>query len=247
MNYPNHKEKHGKEAFFTPEDYLKYAKAKFKEVPKKIIIVYYEYLANHFKDKYDTKSIKFGGRQNIYVHKDIGVILMSGIGSPHVTTALEEMIALGAKEILNIGSAGELVSEGTFLCTKAIRDEGVSHHYLAHELFSYPDEHLTKKLDKSMKKNKINFEKGATWTIDAPYRETKDEIKHYRDLGVKTVEMEASAIFSVAKYRGVKAASAFHVSDLLVDNYTPMFEKEHMQNSLKKLLDSAINVFLEND
>ena len=44
---------------------------------------------------------------------------------------------------------------------------------------------------------------GTSWTIDAPYRETVAEIRRYRQEGVATVDMEASALFAVAAYRGV--------------------------------------------
>ena len=49
---------------------------------------------------------------------------------------------------------------------------------------------------------------GATWTTDAPYRETAEEVAYYRGDGVLTVEMEASAVFAVAQARGVHLASA---------------------------------------
>ncbi|MFT4311041.1 MAG: nucleoside phosphorylase [Candidatus Woesearchaeota archaeon] len=229
-----------KEAYITPEEYVKYARSKKGSIPKKLIIIYYEYLLDFFKEKYKPKELNLGRFATVYEYENVGVVLMTGIGSPHATTAMEEMIALGTKEFINIGSAGGLEKKGSFLCTKAVRDEGVSHHYLPHELFAYPDEELTKKLEVELIKSNIKFEKGATWTIDTPYRETKDEIKHYRNLGVKTVEMETAAIFSVGKYRGVKCAAAFHVSDLLVEEYEPMFEEIDVKESLRKLLICAI-------
>ena len=91
-----------------------------------------------------------------------------------------------------------------------------------------------------MEKNKIDYGRGLTWTIDAPYRETKKEIEYHRRRGIVTVEMEASALFTVSKLRNVKIAAAFVVSDTLFDEWTPKFHHINTKKSLNKLLDSAV-------
>ena len=86
-----------------------------------------------------------------------------------------------------------------------------------------------------LKKKGLQFFRGVTWTIDAPYRETKAELQHYKKLGISTVEMEASAMFAVAKYRKVKIASAFVVSDILGTKWVPKFHKLDVKRTLNKL------------
>ena len=49
---------------------------------------------------------------------------------------------------------------------------------------------------------------GPTWTTDAPYRQTAEEIVEYRRRGVFTVEMEAAALFAAARALAVEIASA---------------------------------------
>jgi uridine phosphorylase len=49
--------------------------------------------------------------------------------------------------------------------------------------------------------------------MDAPYRETVEEVRYYQGEGVLTAEMEAAALFAVAKARGVELACAFVISD----------------------------------
>jgi purine-nucleoside phosphorylase len=61
----------------------------------------------------------------------------------------------------------------------------------------------------------VRVSAGSSWTIDTPYRETRKEVQMYREEGVLTVEMEASALFSVARASGVEAAVLFTVSDSL--------------------------------
>jgi purine-nucleoside phosphorylase len=74
---------------------------------------------------------------------------------------------------------------------------------------------LTARLKTAMERLGTAFEQGPTWTIDAPYRETVSEIRRYRLRGILTVEMEASAMFSVARLRDCEAAALFVVSDNL--------------------------------
>lgn len=248
MAYPKYENKHLEEALFHAVEYVswkKYLKKNYKG-PKKYIIIYYPEVLNHFKRKYKPKVLKLKKLVTVYHHMNIGVVRMTGIGSPHAATVFEELIALGGKEFLNIGSAGGLDDFGFFLCEKAIRDEGTSYHYEAHGEFAYPDRELTKRLENSMKKAGIKFEKAVDWTIDAPYRETKAEIKHYKKMGVKTVDMEASALFAVAKVRKVKIAAAFVVSDILgEDKWNPQFDSKHVNQNLNKLFDIAVECLLE--
>lgn len=248
MAFPKFKNKHLEEALFNPTDFTSwtnYLKKDYKKSPKKYIIIYYPSILKHFKKKYKPKIIKFNKLITIYQYKDIGVVQMTGIGASNAATVFEELIALGGREFINVGSAGGLDSLGIFLCEKAIRDEGTSYHYIPHGTFSYPDKKLTRRFEKYLIKNRVDFKRATTWTIDAPYRETKAEIKHYKKQGVKTVEMEASALFAVAKIRKVKIAAAFVVSDVLgEEKWDPQFDSKHVKQKLNKLFDIAVECLL---
>ncbi len=244
MGYPNFQNKHLEQALFNPQDYVNwksYLKKNYKNAPPKYVLIYYPKILNYFKRKYKPKRIKLYRLITVYQYKDLGVVCMTGIGSPHASTVIEELIALGGKEFLNIGSAGGLKAFGTFLCEKSIRDEGTSSHYIPHRKFAYPDKELTKRLEEHLLKNNISFQKATSWTIDAPYRETKAEIQKYKKQNVATVEMESSALFTVAQIRKVKIASAFVVSDVLgEDKWDPQFDAKHVNRKLYQLFDVAL-------
>lgn len=240
MSFPKFKNKHLEKALFEPQDFINYKKFSKRKLPKKYIITYQTSALNYFKRKYHPKKIEIYSLLTIYRYKDIGFIKMKGVGSPHSAGILEELIALGGKEFLNIGTAGGLQHEGIFLCNKALRDEGTSYHYIPHGDYSHPDKSLTKKLGKAIEKQGLEYYRGTTWTTDAPYRETKAEIQKYKKQGIATVEMEASALFTVAKYRKVKIASAFVVSDILGEKWEPKFHKLDMKRTLHKLIDAAV-------
>ena len=186
MAYPNFQNKHLEQALFNPQDYVSwknYLKKDYKTAPNKYIFIYYGKILNHFKRNYSYNKIKLYRLITIYQHKNIGIVLMTGIGSPNAATVMEELIALGGKEFLNIGSAGGLKDFGIFLCEKSIRDEGTSYHYITLGKYAYPDKGLTNRLEKQLVKNRISFQKATSWTIDAPYRETKAEIQKYKKQG----------------------------------------------------------------
>jgi len=239
MAYPNFKNKYLQESIFHPIDFVKYRKFKGK-FPKKYILTYQGKAERYFVRKYKPKKYKLYSLLNIWIYKDIGFVKMTGIGSPNATTVMEELIALGGKEFINIGTAGGLNHDGVSLCKKALRDEGTSHHYIKNNKFILPDKDLTIKLEKVLAKNKVEFFEGITWTIDAPYRETRAEIEKYAKQGISTVEMEASALFAVAQYRKVKIAAAFVVSDLLGKKEFSKFHRFDIRKAQNKIIDSAI-------
>ena len=211
------------------------------ELPKKYIFIYNGKLLERIRRKYKPKTIKwFGSGDTIYWWKDIGIVKVQGLGSPNACITLEELIAVGGKKFINIGTAGGLQNEGFFLCEKAIRDEGTSYHYIPHGHFSFTDPTLTKKLGKCMNEAGLTYEKGITWTVDAPYRETKAEVALYKKQKISTVEMEASALFAVAKVRKVKIASAFVVSDVLGKKWVPKFGHVNVKRGLDKLFEAAL-------
>lgn len=130
-----------------------------------------------------------------------------------------------------------------FLCTKALRDEGTSYHYISHGKYSYPDKKLTEQFSKFLKKKDLNFSEGVTWTIDAPYRETKAEIKKYAKF-VSTVEMEASALFAVATVRKVRIAAAFFTSDILGKTWDNRINSNYFKRGIDELFDNALEFLL---
>ncbi len=239
MSYPNFKDKHLQEALFHPMDFVNYKKFP-KNLPKKYIITYQAAALDFFKRKYNPRKVKLYSLLTVYIHGGIGFVKMSGIGSPNAASVFEELVALGGRIFLNLGTAGGLNHEGVFLCNKALRDEGTSYHYVKEGKFAFPDEKLTEQFGKSIEEEGMEYFEGTTWTIDAPYRETRAEVEKYAKKGISTVEMEASALFVVAKYRKVKIASAFVVSDLLGKAWTPKFHRFNIKRMQNKLVDAAI-------
>jgi uridine phosphorylase len=151
----------------------------------------------------------------------VGVLSNFGIGAPVVVSLAEEMIAFGVRRFIILSWGGALQKDlragDIVLNDRAIRDEGVSHHYLPFEKYASADPVLKQKLEDKLDSGNVKFSSGATWTTDAPYRETKDEILQYQSEGVQVVEMEIAGLFALGQVRNVQVASIVVVADSLAD------------------------------
>jgi uridine phosphorylase len=244
MSYPNFEGKHAHDAVFHPQDLIAYFRnaRELPEIapPHGMIFCYNTPFLQQILTREENEVIG----PNAYLLKRtdgrIGICGGFGIGAPAATSVLEACVALGVREFLSIGMAGALQTSthigDLILCDRAIRDEGVSHHYVAPEKYAYPSPALTQRLHQSLVEAGVQPAVGATWTIDAPYRETVEEVRHYQREGVLTVEMEASALFAVAKARSVEMASAFVISDSLAELvWKPHFAAEVVNAGLLTL------------
>jgi uridine phosphorylase len=149
------------------------------------------------------------------------VLTNFGLGAPQMAGLAEELIAWGARRLVSISMAGgihpSLKSGDVVVCKQAIRDEGTSYHYLPPAKFVDGDTELAERLRANLESNGVPVQLGATWTTDAPFRETDLEVKQYQSEGVLTVEMETAALFAVAEVRGVQASSVFVAGDSLAN------------------------------
>jgi len=56
---------------------------------------------------------------------------------------------------------------------------------------------------------------GASWTTDAPFRETEEAIQAARSKGILAVEMEAAALYTFARRKGVAVLCLAHVTNTM--------------------------------
>lgn len=130
-----------------------------------------------------------------------------GVGAPIAAGLLEEAIAFGCRKFIACGGCGVLEKDiavgHLIVVSRAIRDEGVSYHYLPPGREVIANEAGVNALVSTLGERGIPYQVGKTWTTDAPYRETLNKIKKRRDEGCLTVEMEGAALIAVAQFRNV--------------------------------------------
>ena len=130
---------------------------------------------------------------------------------------LEAAVAFGCSKFIACGGAGVLdknVAHGHIVVpTAAVRDEGISYHYLppGREVAANPEGIAA--IEKVLKARGCDYLLGKTWTTDAFYRETPAKVKLRRSEGCVTVEMEAAAFFAVAPFRNELFAQMLYGGD----------------------------------
>ncbi|MBU0986581.1 MAG: nucleoside phosphorylase [Proteobacteria bacterium] len=140
------------------------------------------------------------------------------IGAPYAVILLENLIAWGASKIIFFGWCGTIsptVKIGDIIVPNgAIIDEGTSRHYLIDDDKPVrPSHRLLEKTRQTLEKAGLDFHEGLVWSTDAIYRETRPKVEGFQKQKALAVEMELSALFTVARYRGIEAAAILVVSD----------------------------------
>lgn len=175
--------------------------------------------------------------------QDVAVARLSP-GAPAAALAVEIAIARGVREILVCGSAGSLQPRiplaSMVIVTGAEREDGTSHHYLPVGEPALADPDLAAALETAARELGGSPVVGRSWTIDALFRETVGAIERHRTAGVAVVEMEAAAIFAVAKVRGVRAGLIVAVSDELFHPWNPGFHLPEYVAALTRAADATI-------
>lgn len=151
-------------------------------------------------------------------HRGIPVALVSpGVGAPAAVTSLEVVIALGATQIIGCGGAG-IVKSGfdvghVIIPTGAVRDEGTSYHYAPFDTEVAPHPRALAAIDGVLNEAGVPHDRGLVWTTDAFFRETPAKVARRREQGCLVVDMEASAMFACAAFRGATYAQLLYAGD----------------------------------
>jgi uridine phosphorylase len=154
-------------------------------------------------------EIAYQGRRLAFFHPGIGAPLAAGL--------LEDVIAFGCRKFIACGGCGVLEKEMAvghlILVSSAIRDEGVSYHYLPPAREVVAGAAGIQALAQTMDRRGVPYRLGKTWTTDAPYRETLNKIAMRRQEGCLTVEMESAGLMAVAQFRGAPFGQVLYGGD----------------------------------
>lgn len=131
-------------------------------------------------------------------------IVGGAVGASFAVLVAEEAFASGCELMVSVASAGQISPAGPppyfILIERALRDEGTSYHYMPPTRFSGLHSGLSDLLLDSFENDAVpEVNRGASWTTDAPFRETASEIERHRKAGILTVEMEAAALYAFAE------------------------------------------------
>jgi uridine phosphorylase len=157
----------------------------------------------------------------LFEHEGMTMVIARSAKGSYAAGGLDELIALGARQIVFLGGSGtisrEVEVDDLFVPTKALRDEGVSLHYIPPSRYAYPSSRLTETLIALGSGARRPVKSGPMWTITAHFRQAIPRLRAFRDEGCLVVNNEASSAFAVGAARGAEVAALLNVGDTLAD------------------------------
>ena len=148
-------------------------------------------------------------------------ICSTGIGSPSAAIAAEELSAVGVETVLRVGTTGALQSDieigDMIVATGAAKDEGTTKRYESATVPAVPDYDVLSTLTETATEHDAPVHVGPIATDDAFYAETDEYVNSWEDAGLLAVEMEAAALFTIARRKGMRAGAICTVDGNLVE------------------------------
>jgi uridine phosphorylase len=179
-------------------------------------------------------------------------ICSTGIGCPSAAIAVEELHAVGVETVIRVGTTGALqagIEIGDMVvATGAAKDEGTTGRYEADTVPAVPDYDVLSALVDEAEVNGEDVHVGPVATDDAFYAETDEYVRAWEAAGLLAVEMEAAAIFSLARRKGMAAGAICTVDGNLVegtqkgetdDDELPEKARNNVERAIRIALDAA--------
>ncbi|MBG7609612.1 MAG: nucleoside phosphorylase, partial [Anaerolineae bacterium] len=211
----------------TNEAFIEPSKVhKARNIPENVLVCFFQDVIDKVVEENNAQMIVENrwedGPHPIYeiAHKGQRLAFFHpGIGSALSASLLEEVIAFGGRKFIACGGCGVLEKNimigDLIVVSAAVRDEGVSYHYLAPSREVAAQRDIVASIERTLKRQNLPYRAGKTWTTDAPYRETAIKIAKRIDEGCIVVEMEAAGMMAVAQFREVQFGQILYGGDNL--------------------------------
>ena len=187
-------------------------------------------------------------------------ICSTGVGSPSAAVALEELEKVGVETVIRVGTTGALqrgIEIGDMIvATGAAKDEGTTKRYESATYPAVPDYDVLAGLVDAAEANEARaggdgdgggqVHVGPIATDDAFYAETDEYVDDWERAGLLAVEMEAAALFSIARRKGMRSGAICTVDGNLVEGTQKgETEDEELPEKARDNVERAIRIALD--
>lgn len=167
----------------------------------------------------------------------------TGMGCPSLAIVTEELIRLGAKTLLRVGTSGivsrEVKPGDLIVATASVPLDGTTRHYLKGEPYAPAASFaVTRALVEAAEAAAHKVHVGLIQTDDGFYATTTEEVPALSARGVLAVEMEASALFLLGKLRKVETGCALVASNYIGD--AAFVAPEILQEGVIRMVETAL-------
>jgi uridine phosphorylase len=192
-----------------------------------------------------------------YKGRDV-TVTSTGMGCPSTAIAVEELARVGVTSFIRVGSTAALqpgIEPGDLIVSEgAFRNDGTTDSYVPKGYPAVPDIELTLALERAARvhgpPHGLGVHAGLNVSDDAFYAESAAWTEQMSAIGLLNVEMEASALFVVARQRRLRAGMICAVSSNLVAGTSVYDEEAHRRlavgwgASIEAALDTIVELGL---
>ena len=184
-----------------------------------------------------------------YEGRDL-TVCSTGIGCPSATIAVEELAAVGVETFVRVGTIGALQSDieigDMIVATAAAKNEGTTKRYEDVEYPAVADYETLSALVDGAEAAGEDIHVGPIATDDAFYAETDEYVDDWEAAGLLAVEMEAAALFTLARRKGLRAGAVCTVDGNLVEGTQKgETDDEELPEKAKNNVERAIDIALD--
>jgi 5'-methylthioadenosine phosphorylase/purine-nucleoside phosphorylase len=173
----------------------------------------------------------------------------SGMGCPSCAIVTEELIQLGVKRIVRVGTCGGLQSDmklgDLILAISAVPADGTMLTYTGGEPHApTADFELVHAAVHQAKHDGMKLRVGPCVSTSVFYDPDAGRAQRWSDRGVLGVEMEAAVLFTIAALRRVQAACLLTVSDVIVEGEFVRISDDELKAAVARMTELAIRAAL---
>ena len=181
-------------------------------------------------------------------------VTSTGIGGPSAAIAVEELIRVGAKVFIRVGTSGGMqpfTKPGDIgIATGAVRDEGTTRQYVPIEYPALADYRIVSALVEAAERLGVRYHVGIFHSKDSFYCEVEPENQPAREIwmnrwnawvraGVILSEMEAAAIFVVSSIKGALAGAVCAIIDVSGGEEIWRLNEQGIDNAIRTALEAV--------
>jgi DeoD family purine-nucleoside phosphorylase len=204
------------------------------------------YIAEHYFEDAEERNRERGllGYTGTYQGRPVSV-QATGMGCPTAAIVIEELVQLGVKRLMRVGTCGglqpDLALGDLIVAITAVPADGTARHYVGGEPHCptadwelvHSSVHAAKQLEQSLRV-------GAIASSDTFYDPDPERHKRWSSRGVLAVEMEAAVLFTIGALRGVQAGCLLTVSDIVVGEEFTRISDDELQAAVDRMTRVAL-------
>ena len=210
-----------------------------------------KYIAETYLDEVVQRNSERGllGYTGTWEGKPVSV-QGTGMGCPGATIVFEELIQLGVKKLLRVGTCGGLQPHHALgdmiVALSAVPADSTAMHLVGNEphcptaswQLIHEAVHVAREIGQEM-------HVGPIVSSDVFYNPDAGQYQRWSDRGILAVEMEAAMLFTIGALRKIQTGCLLIVSDVVVEGEFVRISDEDMKRAVDQMTELALETITD--